>query len=58
MAKHYTILSPVEHDGTRYEVGQSLALPEEAAAALLAAGVVEQAEACKPKTPGAADAVR
>ena len=58
MSQSYTVLSPVDHDGTRYEEGQSVALSEEAAAALLAVGVVEQAEARKPKQPGAADAVR
>ena len=58
MSQSYTVLSPVDHDGARYEEGQSVALPEEAAAALLAVGVVEQAEARKPKQPGAADAVR
>ena len=58
MSQSYTVLSPVDHDGTRYEEGQSAALPEDAAVALLAVGVVEQAEARKPKQPGAADAVR
>lgn len=58
MSQSYTVLSPVDHDGTRYEKGQSVALPEDAAVALLAVGVVEQAEARKPKQPGAADAVR
>jgi hypothetical protein len=58
MAQSYTVLSPVDHDWMRYEEGQSVALPEDAAAALLAVGVIEQAEARKPKQPGAADAVR
>jgi len=58
MSHSYTVLSPVDHDGTRYEPGESVDLPEDAAAALLAVGVVEQAEARKPKPPGAADAVR
>jgi phage gp36-like protein len=62
MALHYTVLSPVEHDGKRYEVGQTIALLEDVAAALVAIGVIEQgaapaADVRKPKaSPGAADA--
>jgi hypothetical protein len=62
MARHYTVLSPVEHDGERYEVGQAIALLEDAAAALVAIGAIEQgtapvADVRKPKaSPGAADA--
>jgi hypothetical protein len=62
MARHYTVLSPVEHDGERYEVGQSIALLEDAVAALVAIGAIEQdaapaAGVRKSKaSPGAADA--
>ena len=57
MAQSYIVLSPLDHDGTRYEEGQSVSLPEDAAAALMAVGVV-RAEARKAKPPGADDAVR
>lgn len=49
MNNEYTILSCVDHNGTRYEPGQSLALAEDAAAALLAVGVIEKAEDQKSK---------
>jgi len=42
MAKHVVIVGPVEHDGVRYQDGEALpVLLEEAAAALLAVGVIE-----------------
>jgi hypothetical protein len=44
MAKHKVILGPVEHDGTIYQEGDDLTLPGDAAAALLAVGVIEAAE--------------
>lgn len=37
----YTILSPVQHDGTRYEIGGTIELPEDAASLLLTAGAIE-----------------
>ena len=40
----HKVLSPVEHDGTRYEEGAMISLPEDAAAALLVAGVLEMVE--------------
>lgn len=44
MAKHKVILGPVEHDGALYQEGDELNLPVDAAAALLAVGVIEAAE--------------
>lgn len=44
MAKH-EVLSPLEHDGTRYEEGAMVNLPEDCAAALVAAGVLRVLEA-------------
>lgn len=44
MAKH-EVLSPVEHDGVRYEEGAMVALPAEVAEVLAAAGVLRLSEA-------------
>ncbi len=41
----YHVLSPVEHDGARYEEGSQVAMAEDSAAALLAAGVLQAMEA-------------
>lgn len=43
----YRVLSNVDHDGRRYGAGELLHLDDDAAAPLLAAGVVE------PAAPGA-----
>ena len=55
--KSYTALTPIEHDGQRYEEGAVLALSEEPAAALLAIKAVElkgkKAAAEKPADPDA-----
>jgi len=42
MAK-YTVVSPVEHNGKRFEVGATLNVAEAVAAALLSAGAIAQA---------------
>ena len=39
--KSYTALTPIEHDGQRYEEGAVLALSEEHASPLLAVNAVE-----------------
>jgi hypothetical protein len=45
MARHVVVLGPVDHDGTRYQDGDEVTLPPEAAAVLVALGVVELAVA-------------
>jgi hypothetical protein len=55
----YTVLSCVDHNGTRYEPGQEITLAEDAAAPLLAVRVIEKAEDQKSKPkPGPGHAVR
>ena len=44
MAKH-EVLSPVEHDGALYGEGSMITLSDDAASALLAAGVLKVVEA-------------
>ena len=44
MARYVVALGPVNHDGTDYEEGAGLSLPEDAAAALVAVGVIQQVE--------------
>jgi hypothetical protein len=59
MNHEYTVLSCVDHNGTRYEPGQEITLAEDAAAALLAVGVIEKAEDQKSRTKsGPGHAVR
>jgi hypothetical protein len=59
-----TILSPVDHDGKRLEVGETYSVPDRAADALVAAGAAEPAgkakaaqlvEAKPPVVPEAAE---
>ena len=46
--KTYITMTVVEHDGTRYEIGQDIVLPDEAAKPLLDCGaVVEPAKGGK-----------
>lgn len=47
MAKH-EVVSPVDHDGARYEEGAMIDLPEDAAAALLAVGVIKSIGSIAP----------
>jgi hypothetical protein len=58
MAVHYTVISPLEHDGQRYEVGQEVSLLEAVGAALVQAGVLEQGAppAAETRKAKAADA--
>lgn len=39
----YTVVSPVEHNGKRFEVGATLNVAEAVAAALLSAGAIAKA---------------
>lgn len=41
MSSTYTILSPVEHDGERYEIGATIDLEDAQAAPLLALAAIE-----------------
>jgi hypothetical protein len=50
MAKHKVILGPVEHDGTVYQDGEELPIAGDAAATLLAVGVIEAVEQVSGKT--------
>jgi hypothetical protein len=40
----YKVLSPVDHDGTLYEVDSSIELSEEAGAALVALGALAESK--------------
>lgn len=55
MAKHVVIQGPVEHDGTVYQEGQELNLPEDQAAPLLLLGVLEVLAAKVGKLPASND---
>lgn len=56
MTKHVVIQGPVDHDGARYEEGAEISLPEDAAAALVAVGVLQVIEeAAKARKPAAGD---
>lgn len=46
-----TVRAPIEHDGTRYEIGACLEVGERAAQALIAAGAAEAA----PEQPAGGD---
>jgi len=58
MAKYAVTNGPVEHDGTIYEQGSELSLAEDAAAALVAAGVIQQVEQPAKSRKAPADDVR
>lgn len=55
MAKHKVILGPVEHDGTVYQDGEDLTLAGDAAAALIAVGVIEAVEEVRKSRAGGDD---
>lgn len=56
MAKHVVVIGPVEHDGTVYLEGEELSLSDDAAAALVAVGVIGESEQpTKPRKGAGAD---
>ena len=57
MAKYVVTTGPVNHDGTVYEEGSELSLPEGTAAALVAVGVVQEVEAPSKGRKATADDV-
>lgn len=57
MAKYVVALGPVNHDGTDYKEGSELSLPEDAAAALVAVGVIQQLEQPSKARKASADDV-
>lgn len=52
--KTYTVLSPVDHDQERFEIGSSISLEDTDAAALLTAKAIELATAVQPTAPAGA----
>jgi hypothetical protein len=56
MNRFTVTIGPVDHDGARYEDGAAIPVDGDAAAALVAAGVIEPAKAAgKDSKPPAAD---
>jgi hypothetical protein len=52
MKKKYEVLSPVDHDKVRYEIGKSIDLEDKDAAGLLALNVIKLAEvSAAPSAP-------
>ena len=51
----YTVLSPLDHDNTRYEIGETVELGDKDAAALLQVAVVAKVDPAEadPKAKGA-----
>lgn len=47
--KSYTVISPVDFDNKRYEIGAAISLDDERAQALLAAGAIEPRAEKKPE---------
>lgn len=58
MGKYVVATGPVDHDGTIYEEGSELSLTEDAAAALVAVGVIQQVEQHAKSRKAPADDVR
>lgn len=56
MSKFVVTIGPVDHDGARYEDGDLILVADDAAAALVAAGVIEAVKAAgKDSRPPAND---
>jgi hypothetical protein len=56
VSKFVVTIGPVDHDGARYEDGATIPVDGDAAAALVAAGVIEPVKAAgKDSKPPAAD---
>lgn len=53
MAKHVVVIGPVEHDGTVFQEGEELSLGDDAAAALVAVGVISEVEQSTKSRKGA-----
>jgi hypothetical protein len=55
MAKHRVVMGPVDHDGVVYQEGEELSLIDDAAAALLALGIIEAVEGRRSRVSADAD---